>query len=176
MAKRNVKWAHSVFQAPSPYLLLGSFQAGTTQAVDESEFLELSSGNFVPLATDKAMAGTVSVSVEEIFSGDLAGYYPVVVPRPGDVFECDLASGADDTSPDRANTVYVSGDDEVTTTDGTNVFGAVVDHDGFPRRSGHASRDASISEGTTIGSANGKVLISIKEGASYFNQLFLDDA
>lgn len=175
MAKRNVKWVKNI-DGGGPLLMPLKFQAGTTQAVDEGEFLELSSGNFIPLATDKAMAATVAISQEEIKSGDLAGYYMGLVPRPGDVFEVDLLS-TDAQNPDRGAVVYVDGDDSVTTTAGTNTLGAVVDHDGFPKRSGHTSDDASIGEGTTIANApSNKVLISIKEGASYFNALFLDDA
>ncbi len=175
MAKKNVKWLRNIDGGP-PLTMLLKFQAGTTQAVDEGEFLELSSGNFIPLATDKAMAGTVAISLEEIKSGDLAGYYMGLVPRPGDLFEADLLS-TDAQNPDRGAAVYVDGDDSVTTTAGSNVIGTVVDHDGFPMRSGHASDDASIAAGTTIGNVpNGKVVISIKEGASYYNALFADDA
>lgn len=177
MAKRAVKWLYNINGSPGPWIVNVPFQAGSSATIDEGAFLEISGGNFIELATDKAMAGTVAISLEEIKSGDHAGYYPAIIPRPGDVFECKLATGADDQSPARGDTVFVSDKESVTTTNGSNVFGAVVDHDGMPKRSGHASDDASIAEGTTIVNVpNNRVLIMIKEGASYFNQLQLDDA
>jgi len=176
VAKRNVKWVMNLYGAPSPLTILEQFQAGSSQTIDEGEFLEVSSGNFIPLATDKAMSNTVAISLEEIKTGDGAGFYPLIVPRPGDVFEADLLS-TDSQNPDKGTALYVDGDDSVTTTAGSNILGHVFNHDGFPKRSGHTSDDASIGEGTTISDvASGKIQFTIKEGASYWGALQGDDA
>jgi len=175
MATNKSAYRYSMFGAAGPYILPGKFQAGTTQAISRGELLELSSGNWIPLDADQSMAGIIAVSLVEIKAGDLAGYYPIIVPRPGDVFEFTLLS-TDSQNPDRGTALYWSSSQIVTTTAGSNILGHVVDHDGFPDVSGHASDDASVAEGTTIANSPGTVLITIKEGASYYNALQGDDA
>lgn len=151
------------------------FQAGASAEVDEGEFLEISGGNFIPLATDKAMAATVAISLSEVASGDLAGYRLVHVPHPGDVFEGTLLS-TDAQNPARGTALYISNSETLTTTAGTNIIGHVYGHDGFPRVQGRQSQDASLDAGTTVGNcAGGKILFTIKESASYYNALQGDD-
>ena len=149
-----------------PLRMLGKFQAGATQAVKRGELLELSGGNFIPLATDKAMSAVVAVADEEIKNGDKAGYYNILVPRPGDVFEFALSAAA---NPSVGANVAVSDSQTVTTTV-TNQLGDVVGQEHYPDRQGHASDDASGDAGTTIRNTS-NVLVTIKESTSYYAAL-----
>lgn len=165
----SIKFKHSRNGAPGPFFPETGLkcQAGTTQAIANGQLLELSSGNFIPLTTDKSMTATVAVAHDPVKAGDLAGYYKHVVPRPGDVFEADLLS-TDSQAPVAGTALYVSSDGVLTTTAGTNIIGYVVGHDGYPQLQGHKSDDASHDRGTTIGACpNGKVLFTFKEAVSY---------
>lgn len=149
-----------------PLIALGKFKAGSNQEVKEGELLELSSGEFVPLSTDKAMAAIVAVAVETIKAGDRAGYYPILVPQPGDFFELPLDSAG---NPDPGDSVYVEGSQELSLT-GSNELGKVLTHDGMPQRQGHLTDDASVDAGTTVGSVS-SVRFTINAAASYFRAL-----
>lgn len=171
MAANKFPWVRHLGGDNKPLIQLGRFQAGATQQIKRGELLELSGGNFVPLTTDKAMAATVAIAAEEVKDGDLAGDYEIYVPRPKDLWRFALsASGA----PAKGSTVAVSDSQTVTSTV-TNTLGLVVDHSGFPKKQNHLSDGGLIDKGTTTGNTL-EVDISIKEGASYYNALFADDA
>jgi len=171
MASNQARWVKNMFGAPGPLTWPITFAAGASQAVKQGELLDISSGNGVPLASDKDMsAGILAIAHEEIKSGDAAGYYLAILPRPGDVFEFAFT---DADNPAQATAVYWTSSEEVTSTAGTNIIGHVVDHDGFPQLSGHASDDASIAAGTTRGNVS-RVLITIEQSNSYFSQLQAD--
>jgi hypothetical protein len=100
MAVNRVAWVGNVNGASEPLILKGLFDAGATTAIKSGEILEKTgTGNtvWVPLDADYDMTGAsdaVAVAGCEIKSGDRAGYYPVIVPRPGDIFEFELATAA----------------------------------------------------------------------------------
>lgn len=173
MASNKSPFVKNLFGAPGALIRKGKFQAGSTQAIKAGELLELSGGNFVPLTSDKSMAGTVAIANEEIKAGDLAGYYEIVVPRPGDVFEFELEAAA--ASGIGAAVYVVDESQKVTTTTGSNVLGHVYDHGGVPGKQGHLTAGDLTDAGTTIASTS-HVHITIKEGASYWNALQGDDA
>lgn len=170
MPTERQTWKYNMRGLP-PVRILAKFQAGASQPIVKGDLLELSGGNFIPLATDKAMAATVAVADCNITSGDLAGYYPIIVPSLWDVFELDL-DAADDL--DRGTALYVSASQVVTDTAGTNVLGHVVDHGGFPKQQGYAHLGDATDRSTTIRNSR-SVLFTIKESASYMNALQGDD-
>lgn len=176
--QKAVKWRFDIGGARTPHTILDKFQAGSTQEIDDGELLERTGDTntaWVPMDSDFAMAGNVAVSIGKIKSGDAEGMYEVIIPRPTDVFEAKLLS-TDDQNPARGTAVYWSDSETVTTTAGSNILGYIYDHDGYPQQSGHASDDASVARGVTIGNCGGKVLFTIKEKNSYHNTLFGDDA
>lgn len=164
-AVNQVRWVGNVFGAKEPFRFPGKFQAGATQAIKRGEFLELSSGNFVPLSTDKAMTATVAISECEIISGDLAGYRMIIVPRPGDIFEADLSAAA---GPAPGDNLFVN-DSQTVKTSGTNQFGDVCDDTGPPIQD-FASVNPSYDAGTTIPTRLA-VRFTIKAAASYYAAL-----
>lgn len=166
MATNKSPWIGSLAGADKPLVRLGLFQAGSTQAIKRGELLELDTGNWVPLTSDKSMSGIVAVANEEIRAGDRAGYYEIIVPRPLDVFRFALASAA--AAADGAS-VYVS-DSQTVTLSGSNALGDVVSQDHFPAKQGHLTDDASPDSGTTIRST-AEVGITINSSASYYAAL-----
>lgn len=172
MASNKSPFVKNLFGAPGALIRKGKFQAGSTQAIKAGELLELDTGNFVPLTSDKAMAGTVAIANEEIKAGDRAGYYEIIVPRPGDVFEFELESAA---AAAIGAAVYVDDESQkVTTNAGTNILGHVYDHSGVPGKQGHLTAGDLTDAGTTIASTT-HVHITIKESASFWNALQGDD-
>lgn len=173
MATNKYPFVRNLGGAPGPLVRLGKFQAGSTQAVKRGELLELSSGNFVPLTSDKSMAGTVAIANEEIKSGDLAGYYEIIVPRPDDLFEFELEAAA---AAALGASVFIDDESQkVTTTTGTNALGKVWEHEGLPKKQGHMTAGEVMDNGTTIGSAS-HVRILINEAVSYFAAFQTGDA
>lgn len=174
MAEAKIRWVKNFNGAPGPLIKWESCQAGATQAIETHEVCELSSGNMIPLASDKAMAGTVAIYAgKDIESGDRAGFYPFIVPRVGDVFEASLDSA---TNPDYGTDLYYEATgNTLTTTTGTNVIGKVWDHDGFPHEQGHLTDGDLRDNGTTIGNVL-KVHMTFLEGVSLLNTHTGDDA
>lgn len=174
MASNKYVFVKNLNGADGPLVLpIGRFAAGSSQAVKVGEILELSGGDFTPLTSDKAMAATVAIAAEEIKDGDRAGYYDIMIPRPGDVFEVELEAAA---AAAIGAAVYIDDESQkVTTTAGSNVLGHVIGHGGVPHKQGHLTAGDLIDSGTTIASTN-HVHITIKEGASYWNALQGDDA
>jgi len=166
MATNKIRWVRNMNGAKAPLVKLALFQAGATQAVKRGELLDLSSGNCVPLASDKAMAGIIVIANEEIKSGDRAGYYEVIVPRAGDVFEYDMDTAA---AVAIGASLYYSSSEAVSAT-GTNVLGNSVGQEHYPDKQGHLADDASGDAGTTVRST-AQVRMTIKAAASYYAAL-----
>ena len=154
-----------------PLIVPGKFAAGSSVAIDKGEILELtgdSGAEWVPMDSDYDCAAEVAVAACNIKSGDLAGYYPIIVPREGDVFEFTLLS-TDAQNPALGTAVYWSASDTVTTTAGTNILGNVAGWGHYPFPNGFASDDASIGKGTTLQNVNGgRVQITFQKSNSYF--------
>ncbi len=170
MATNHVRWVGNLFGATAPLTVLGKFAAGSTKAIKRGEILELTGNTnteWVPIDSDFAMASNVAIAAEEIKSGDRAGYYPIIVPRPGDVFEYDLAEAS---AVAVGTSLYYSSSEAVTVTTGTNVIGVAVGQEHYPQEQGHLADDASGDSGTTIKST-AQVRMTFSETASYFKAL-----
>lgn len=128
MATNQARWVKSLFgpHITEPLIVPGNFAAGTSVPIKRGEILELTGNTnteWVPLDSDFNMAANVAIAAEEIKAGDPTGYYKIIVPRPGDVFEYAL-DAADDLAIGTA--LYFSVDSEhVTDTAGTNILGNV---------------------------------------------------
>jgi len=168
MATNNfARWVRNLDGATEPLTMLALFQAGATQAISAGELLEFTGDTntaFVPLDSDYAMDGDVAIAAEEIKSGDRAGYYSVYVPRPGDVWEFDLATAA--ATP--YGTVMTYSSSEVVTTGGSNTLGTAVGQEHYPDHQGHLADDVSGDAGTTIKTI-GTVRMTIDLKASFYS-------
>lgn len=171
MASNKLRWVGNLFGAKEPLIILGKFQAGATKAIKRGELLELTAdtnSRFTPLDSDYDMSsGDIAIANEEIKSGDRAGYYEVIVPRPGDVFEFELAAAG---NPAIGTAVYYSSSEKVTTTAGTNILGNIVGQRHYPAKQGHLADDASPDMGETLRSTT-YVEITIQESNSFYSRL-----
>jgi hypothetical protein len=132
-----------------PLIVPGLFQAGATQAIKRGEILEFTgdtNSKWVPLDSDADITVGVAVAAEEIKSGDRAGYYPIIVPRPGDVFEFALSASGD---PVMGASLYYS-DSQTFAETGSNVMAFVAGWSHYPQYQGHLADDASGDRGTTL--------------------------
>lgn len=162
----ETRFLRNIYGALEPFLMRGKFQAGSTQAIAAGEILELSSGNWIPLDADQAMAGIIAIAAEDVLAGDRAGYYQIIVPRPGDVFSYALASGS-------ALTVGASlywSSSTVVKTSGSNVLGNAVGQTNYPQQQQHLSAGNTADNGTTIRSTN-YAEMTFKAAASYWAAL-----
>lgn len=170
MASNQTRWVKNLLGATEPLIVPGKFAAGSSVPIKRGELLELTGNTnteWVPMDSDYAMSANVAIAACEIKSGDLAGYYPIIVPRPGDVFEYAL-----DASDDLAigTALYWSNSETVTDTAGSNILGKVSGWAHYPYPQGHAADDASVDRGTTLGFQS-RVHITIERSNSYFTVL-----
>lgn len=169
MASNNYpRYVGSLFGDLPPLVILGKFQAGATQAIKRGEMLELSSGNWIPLDADQSMTAIIAIAAEEIKSGDLAGYYHILVPRPGDLWDFPLA--ADNSSGDVGDALYWSDSETLTATAGSNILAYIVGQHHYPQKQGHAADGDPADRGTTIRSVR-KVQVTFKAAVSYYAAL-----
>lgn len=166
MASNQVRYVGSMFGAPGPFKFRGKFKAGATQAISRGEILELNSGDWIPLDADQSMSAIIAVSDCEIKSGDLAGYHELIVPRPGDIFEIDLAA-ADGSAA--GTSLYWSSSQQLTVTAGSNVIGVTCDDSILPEQ-GFQSSTVSPDAGTTIRTTK-KIRFTFKASTSYYAAL-----
>ena len=170
MATNQVRWIGNFKGASEPLVRRELFQAGATQAIKRGELLEKTgNGNtaWVPIDSDFAMNGNIAIANEEIKSGDRAGYYEVIVPRPSDIFEYDLAAA----SAVAVNTpLHFSSSEAVTVTAGGNILGWAVGLEHYPQKQGHLADDAAGDAGTTIQSTS-QVRMTIDPLASLYSKI-----
>jgi hypothetical protein len=153
-----------------PLKVLGHFQAGGTQAIKDGQIIELSGGNWIPLAGDRDLsAGVGAIAATKIEDGDRAGYYPILVPRPGDLWRFQL-DASDDLALGTALYPYGTVGEQVTDTAGTNVIGNVAGDAHYPEQ-GHLSVDGSPDAGTTL-RYQSDVIMSFQASNSYYSLLF----
>jgi len=150
MADNATRWVGNLGGAAEPLIKLGKFVAGATTAIKRGELIELTGSTnttWIPIDSDFDMDANIAIMNEEIKSGDLAGYYEIIVPRPDDIFEYELAAAS---NPSVGAALYFSASDKVTVSAGTNILARVVGQEHYPQKQGHASDDASGDRGTTI--------------------------
>lgn len=170
MAKNSLRWVGNLNGAKEPLIILGKFAAGASQAVKRGELLEFtgnSNTEWVPMDSDFAMNSNVAIANEEIKSGDRAGYYEVIVPRPGDIFEFDLAASG---ATAYGTALYWSSSEVVTVSAGSNILGNAVGQEHYPQKQGHLSDESSGDAGTTIRSI-AQVRMTIEEANSVYSLL-----
>ena len=169
MASNHSPWVRNLFGYQEPLEGLGKFQAGATQAVKRGELLELTGAGttFVPIDSDFDMTGgDIAVAACEIKSGDRAGYYPILIPRPGDVWEFKLAAAGASAV---GTALYFSDSETVTATVGTNILGHVAGFNNYPLQ-GFASEDVSPDAGSTIRSVS-RVRMTVRYNNSFGSRL-----
>lgn len=168
MATNTLRWVKNLQGEKGPLVMLGKFQAGATQAIKRGELLELTGDTntaWVPLDSDFAMAGNVAIANEEIKSGDLAGYYEIIVPRPGDVFEFELAAAS---AIAVGTALYYSSSEKLTVTAGTNIVGYAQGQEHYPLKQQHLTAEPSGDMGTTIKST-AHVRMCFRAAVSYWS-------
>lgn len=173
MATNQVRWVKSLHGAhiTEPLIVPGKFQAGSTQAIKRGELLELTGDTntaWVPMDSDFNMAANMAIAAREIKAGDPAGYYPIIVPRPGDVFEFAL-DAADDLPLGTA--VYWSSSEAVTDTAGTNILGNVAGWTHYSQiYPQNDNESGAMAKGTTI-AMQARVHITIQPSNSFYAAL-----
>lgn len=171
MATNNfARWVRNIYGAPEPFIFLALFQDGNTQAIKAGEILELTgdgSTAFVPIDSDFLMLGHIAVANEEIKDGDRAGYYEVIVPRPGDEFEFTLAAASALAVGTR---LYFSSSEKVTASAGAFALGHAIGQTHYPQKQGHLTDDAAGDAGVTIRSTP-TCLMTFAESASYLKRI-----
>lgn len=168
MADNTQRWIRNLLGAKEPHIMRGKFVAGATTAIKRGEIIELTANTattWVPLDSDFAMDSDVAIMNEEIKSGDLAGYYEIIVPRPGDVFEFALAAAGADLI---GAAMYFSDSETVTRSAGSNIIGRSIGQTHYPQKQGHASDDASGDRGTTVRSIS-TVHMVFRDAVSYWS-------
>lgn len=162
MATNQIRWVGNV-DGGGPMRRKGKFKAGASQAIKKGEMLELDgSSDFVPLASDKSLTAELAISDCEILTGDLAGYYDVIVPRPGDLFAFPLSAAG---TPALGAALYWASSQSLAES-GSNAIANVASDDHIPSQ-GFKSRDGSPDAGTTLRSVT-EVLVTVKAAVSYY--------
>jgi hypothetical protein len=169
MATNQARFIRNIFGLKGPFKYLGLFQAGGTQAIKQGEMLKIDTGNFVPITADYNSSADLAIADEEIKSGDYAGYYWIIVPRPGDIFEFDLDSASAITVGTNLQ-AGASNPTESFQTGGSNHIAKAVGQEHYPNPQGHASDDASPDEGSTVRSTS-KVRVMFEAASSYYSAL-----
>lgn len=154
-----------------PLVYQGKFQAGATQAITAGQLLERTAdtnSRWVPIDSDHdASAGAgLAIANEDILSGDLAGYYEIVVPRPGDVFEADLAAA----SALAAETALYYSSATALATSGSNILGYSVMGTNAPALQKHLSKAGLGDAGETFRSTN-RVQFTFRAACSFYKTI-----
>jgi hypothetical protein len=145
MGAQNIRWIERLGHPSEvgPWRYLDKFQAGATQEIVAGQLLERTADTntrWVPIDSDHdASAGAgLAIAGEDIKAGDLAGLYEILVPRPGDVFEFDLAA-ASALVPETALYYSASGSTYLTVTAGTYIIAYSVLGPNAPSKQKHLS-------------------------------------
>ena len=165
MASNKVRWIKNLFGAAEPLVMYGLFQAGATQAVKRGEILSKTADTntrFEPVGADVAGNANIAIANEEIKAGDRAGYYEIVVPRLGDVFEFAL----DTAAATAVGAALKSATSETLSATGSNALAYACGQEHYPQKQGHVTDDASPDSGETI-RVQSTVLVTFKEAVSH---------
>jgi hypothetical protein len=165
MATNQNRFIENVYGAPGPLVMLGIFQAGGTQAAKRGEMFYLNT-NFIPVTADINLAATGVIVNEEIKAGDRAGYYEIIVPRPGDIFEfaLDVAAATAIGAALNCGATYPT---ESFAVGGSHPTAYAVGQSHYPLKQGHLSDDAGPDMGTTVRTAS-RVRCMFELASSYF--------
>ena len=164
MASNRQVWVGNAFGLKEPLIMLGKFETGT--AIKRGEILELTAdtnSSWCPLDSDFSHSANLAVAAEEVKSGDRMGFYNIIVPRPGDIFEYELLTA----SAMAVGTSLTYSSSEKLTTGGSHDIGYACGQEHYPVKQGHVTDDASPDMGETIRSTS-YVRMMFREAASYF--------
>jgi len=171
MATNKNRWIKNLYGVTEPFIYKGLFQAGATAAVKVGELIEFTGNTntaWVAMDSDFNGAGNIAIANEEVKSGDRAGYYSIIVPRPGDVFEFDLATAA---ATAYGTNLYWS-DSETLTTTGSHILATAVGQEHYPLMQEHLADGGIADMGSTIKS-QATVLVTIDLASSLWAVLSL---
>lgn len=151
-----------------PLVMLGLFPAGSVATPLEGDLLERTNSTntkWVPIDSDHdAAAGDgLAIANYPIGASDLGGYHEIVVPRPGDVFEADLAS-ASAIAPETA--LYYSSATALATS-GSNIIAYSVEGPNHPGQQDRVSKGEIGDQGTTFRSTS-KVWFAFRAACSIY--------
>jgi hypothetical protein len=166
MATNTTRWVGNLNGISEPLVILGKFQAGSTQAINRGEILSLTADTntrFEPVSSDVSGSSNIVIANEEIKDGDRAGYYEVMAPRPGDIFEFAI----DTAAATAIGTALKSSDSETLSASGSNALAYAVGQEHYPQKQGHLADDASGDSGETIRSTS-YVRVTFKASTSYY--------
>jgi len=164
-------WKYNLLGITKPIIIPGRFQAGATEAIYAGEILEFtgnSNADFHALDSDFAMDGHIAVATQQIQSGDLTGFYPIIVPTPYDVFEYPLASAAAVTY---GAPLYYSSAQAVTTS-GSYILGYAIGTGHYPDLQGSkALVGAGAPDAGTTVKSTAYVQMVFAQNVSYYERL-----
>lgn len=169
------RWIKNLYDPTlvGPMVYPGLFQAGATQAITKGALLKRTADTntrWTPADDHDAAAGSgLALAAQEIASGDLAGYYELWIPRPGDVWEFDLAA-ASALAPETA--LYPSGTAGVvlTVTAGSNIVAYSVIGSNFPGLQKRLSQGQTGDFGETFRSTS-KVWAVFRAACSFYKTI-----
>lgn len=170
MASNTFTYRGNMFypgQDGKPLIMPGNFAAGSTATVKGGDILELTANTNVEWVTmdadDTAFAAQIAVAGEEVKASDLAGFYRIIVPRPGDVFEYPVVSAAHKIG----DALYWTSTNKLTASAGSNIIARVVGHWQYPYPQNHLADGGVVDKGVTVRSIT-NVLITFVHGMSYY--------
>lgn len=149
-----------------PLILHLPVAAGATTPIKRGEICELSAGVWTPITGDDAFSGEIAICNQEITEVSKAGHYPFIIPRRNDLFEFELAAEA---AIARGASLYFS-TSQVLASSGSNAFGKVFDHAGYPRKQGKADVGDVADRGSTVGTTK-FVLMTFDAATTYLAAL-----
>lgn len=167
MASNNTRYIDNIYHKSAALEIPGLLKAGSDQLIKAGEILHLDTGYFIPLDADQSNSAILAIAACDIKVGDLAGYYPIIIPRPGDrfIFALDTAN-----NPAITTALYYSSSEELSES-GSQALGYVVDHNHYPRQT-HASESISSDAGTTL-SDRSNIIMSFKLSTSYYAAIWI---
>jgi len=166
-AVNSQRWVGNVNGATEPFIMLGLFQAGGTEALKRGEMVYNSGTYFVKCTADLNCAANLAIVNEEIKAGDRLGYYEIIVPREGDIFEFDLDTAAA-TAVGAALHLGASLPTISFAASGSNPTAYACGQEHYPQKQGHLADDASPDSGSTIRSAS-RVRCCFEKASSYLS-------
>ena len=166
----NVTYRGNLFN-PSlkPLIMPGLFAAGSSVTVNQGDILELtgdSKKEWVGMNSVYdvgASSDWLAIAAEEVKATDLAGYYRIIVPRPGDIFEYKTDSQA-----------YKIGDElqwkavQELLKSSSNPIAKVVGYSNYPYPQNHLADGGVVDKGVAIRSFT-SVLVVFKHSASFYS-------
>ena len=167
MATNRQTWRMNLLGAREPLVMRDAVAAAS--ALKQGEIIEKTGGGntqWVPIDSDFNMDSNVAVSgVDKKATTDILGFYPIIVPRPGDVFTFELAASVVSADNALGAALYYSSSEKVTAVAGTNILGRIASTDHYPLQ--NFGPGAVGDEGTTRRTITYVDMIFVPESSYY---------